>query len=167
MTTVRRTQRFYRVDYIGLSWVLRADLLGNARVADLYRSASDGNLPITITTTSRTETVRACSWCRARPRAWEWDRDRRRELAYCDQRQCRAARRAAHRGEIQPPSYLAFRAVPSPRTPPGTARSRPLSAPFVTPAHPTHPTASHQEVTDVTSPPPAAPHAAPPAGSRS
>ncbi|MFI9591123.1 hypothetical protein [Nonomuraea sp. NPDC052265] len=117
MITVRtvrasRTRRFYRVVYMGTTRDLYADQLGNARVASMLRAATEWGLPITVTSTTRTDAVRACSWCRARPRAWEWQCEVRRELTTCDEAQCRAARRAADEGEIAPPSYLAGYARP-------------------------------------------------------
>ncbi|GAA2657509.1 hypothetical protein [Nonomuraea recticatena] len=105
-TTLRAT-RFYRVDYIGETWTLRADLLGNARVASLLRASRGWNLPIRITPFVRLSPVRVCSWCRARPRAWDWACEVRRELTTCDSAQCRAARDAAATGQARPPSYAA------------------------------------------------------------
>lgn len=109
MKTMQRALRFYRVEYIGSTWTLPADLLGNARVASMMAAAREWDLPIAITVETRTETVRVCSWCRARPCAWDWDCDGRYELVECEDRQCRGARLAAYEGEIAPPSYVAAR----------------------------------------------------------
>ncbi|GAA3027533.1 hypothetical protein [Streptosporangium longisporum] len=109
MKTVQRLMRRYQVNYNGATWTLPADLLGDSRVVSMMRAARGWGLPIEVTVDGAPVTVRACSWCRARPRVWEWDGATRRELSRCAAPQCLAARRAARAGQLTPPSYLAAR----------------------------------------------------------
>ncbi|WP_433379193.1 hypothetical protein [Streptosporangium sp. CA-115845] len=140
--TIQQTRRFHRVRYLGEEWTLPVDGLGNSRLASLLRAARGWGLPITISPVARTETVRACTWCRARARALAWAGPRRYELNTCDAAQCVAGRRAVHEHELDPPAHVIARLDRLRDAAPATcrtSRSQRFSDPFAPQPPPSHP----------------------------